>query len=656
MIGAPRVLVVARYGDAEQAGRVVRSLAGQTYSNAGLVFICAPAAKNSPSPDRSLPTCRPNELGAWIKKSGAEAILFWPQEGDLKPAALEKLVLALQLTPDQNGVADSARGSTGLWLARNIEAMRTLIRLWPVSQLDWISECQKNHPALFYIDENLLDHSGDLAPCRPYAVEDHFHRLLPLKENYQDIPVDPIWPLPETKTDDRSVLILISCLPMGGACKFILDVAGQLKSRGYRVMVATTLYSTHNPNPWLDELLKIIPDVFVLPNVRPTEVPRLIVHLARSRGCGRVIISHSMLGYQLLPWLRRQLPDVSFLDYTHIEYESEYPNGGYAQRSVSNQALLDISMVSSRHLRDWMTAAGAEADNLRVCSTNIDTEKWTPDPKAREEDRRTLGIAPGTALILYPCRIAEQKRPELMCNIVAGLRRVTTVPFIVLVAGDGPLMSPLKKFVQDQNLGDCVLMPGAVSLERVARLHNAADIFLLPSFIEGIALALFEAMALESVPVVADVGGQRELVTSDCGYLVPLGEPAEELRAYISALKNLLENPVERQSMATASRKRIQNHFRLSQMTTTFISTMHEAGHRLKRRPVPLPDERICREIATLAIDHVRVQQDLNINREMGELLQVRLEKQERINGKLQRQVEAIRNARTAPEVNELAC
>jgi glycosyltransferase involved in cell wall biosynthesis len=48
----------------------------------------------------------------------------------------------------------------------------------------------------------------------------------------------------------------------------------------------------------------------------------------------------------------------------------------------------------------------------------------------------------------------------------------------------------------------------------------ATDIFFLPSQWEGIALTLFEAMAMQLVPVAADVGGQRELVTPDCGFLI----------------------------------------------------------------------------------------------------------------------------------------
>jgi len=50
----------------------------------------------------------------------------------------------------------------------------------------------------------------------------------------------------------------------------------------------------------------------------------------------------------------------------------------------------------------------------------------------------------------------------------------------------------------------------------------AADILLLPSVNEGLAIVLLEALAMELVPVAADVGGQRELLTPDCGFLIPV--------------------------------------------------------------------------------------------------------------------------------------
>jgi glycosyltransferase involved in cell wall biosynthesis len=645
---APKVLVVARHR--ADLAETRACLSTQTYLDAQLLVVRRPADRATAD------SCLESDFPLHLRLSDADMILFWPAEGNLQPAAIEKLVLALQLCPDQAGVADAARGATGLWLARHTPETAALLTHWIKSPVKWIEERLRGGFPLFHLGENLSAAADPSALARPFAVESHFGKLPFRLENYQPIATEPLWEIAPSAPDPKSVLFLVTSLPMGGACKFILDIAGQLKARGHRVTVATTTYDTNNPNPWLGELLGVIDDVFVLSHTRPVDLPRLIVHLAQTRRCGRVVISHSMAGYQLLPWLRLQLPEITFLDYTHIEYETEWPDGGYALRSINHQPLLDLAMVSSDHLRGWMIDRGAEPEGVRVCHTNIDANKWTPSAEARARVRYELAIDRKAAMILYPCRLAEQKRPELMCNIVAALRRATKIPFVVVVAGSGHLLEPLKKFVAKENLDDCVRILGAVSLQRVAELHNAADIFLLPSLIEGIALALFEAMALESVPVVADVGGQRELVTPECGHLIPVGDPAQEIGAYVGKLKYLLENPDKRRAMGAAGRARVRDHFRLDQMTDAFIEAMDAATARHATRAVPLPDPRVAREHATLAMDHVRMAIDNSLKLEAILLFEGKMEQQDKIIQRLQKQIQTLRAPQPVGNANELAC
>jgi hypothetical protein len=205
-------------------------------------------------------------------------------------------------------------------------------------------------------------------------------------------------------------------------------------------------------------------------------------------------------------------------------------------------------------------------------------------------------------------------------------------------------MTPLRHFVEKHDLENSVRLLGAVSLERVAQLHNASDIFLLPSLVEGIALALFEAMALECVPVVADVGGQSEVVTPECGYLIQAEDSMRELADYMKALKHLLENPDHRRQQAAACRVKVQNHFHLSQMTANFIAVLNEAGQRRSNRSIHLPDAAICRELATSSAEQIRLAQEGIRIKEKFNLLQAQTAKQEKIIQRLQRQIETLRS------------
>ena len=106
-------------------------------------------------------------------------------------------------------------------------------------------------------------------------------------------------------------------------------------------------------------------------------------------------------------------------------------------------------------------------------------------------------------------------------------------------------------------------MLGAIPSEEMRMLMSAVDILLLPSQAEGVALVLFEAMSMGVVPVATDVGGQRELVTPECGRLVAWGPSLAE--SLVEALDSLLTDPTARARMAAQGRARVEGQFELKQ-------------------------------------------------------------------------------------------
>ena len=631
-------MVLARYRSPGEAARVADALSRQTWSRTRLVFLASDDDISSLSVNPpTFEFCSGVSLTDLLHRSNAAYLFYWPDEDELHETALEKLVLALHLAPDQDGVTDSSRGFDGLLLSRLRGDAASYATRWLDSKMKWLTEVTRRKLSFFSINEALTQMAHD--STEDFGAAERLFLPLPYVFShchYEAISQEPLWPLPAATPDPRNVLFLVPSLPLGGSSKFLLDVIGQLKASGHRVTVATT---TDEANPWLGELLRLIPDIFVLSHARTADIPRLITHLARTRNCGRLVISDSLLGYQLLAWLHGQLPGVSFIDYVHIEY----PDGWYALRSVNYQSLLDLTLVSSEHLRNWMIVQGADGHKIQVCHTNIDTEKWKPDAATRADERTALGLDDETAMILYASRITPQKRPELFCHIVATLRRATNRPFAVVVAGNGPLMPALQKFVDAEKLSDHVMILGAVPLERIARLHDASDIFLLPSQSEGIALALYEAMALESVPVVSDVGGQRELVTPECGHLIPLGEPADEITRYVAILKRLIEDPAARRKQAFACRARIEKLFPLRQMATRFIGALEEADARRIRQPVSLPEAAIGRDLAALAMDNMRLKRQGRQAYDYGADMAEMTAKRDKVIVKLQDQVVHLR-------------
>jgi glycosyltransferase involved in cell wall biosynthesis/GT2 family glycosyltransferase len=375
----------------------------------------------------------------------------------------------------------------------------------------------------------------------------------------------------------RRLLMILPWMTLGGADKFNLDLVQQLTQKDWEVTIATTL--NNPPNSWDHEFSRYTADIFALPEFLQTIThPGFLSYLVHSRQPEIVLVSNSELGYLTLPYLRSQCPEVTFIDYCHAE-EENVKNGGYPGYSNNYQECLDLSLVTSCHLKDWMVERGGNSERIEVCYVDIDSEKWKPNERLKSTIKKQLDIPADTAIILYAARLYPGKQPQVFARVMYNLRQ-SGLKFVSLVAGDGEDRPWLEKYLSKNSLSAFVKMLGPVSSERMSELMVAADIFFLPSKSEGIALTIYEAMASGVAVVGSDVGGQKELVTQDCGILLPVGDEVTDVKNYTRILSRLLENPAERLKMGNQARTRIENNFRLELMGQRILDLFAQAHQR----------------------------------------------------------------------------
>jgi glycosyltransferase involved in cell wall biosynthesis/GT2 family glycosyltransferase len=451
------------------------------------------------------------------------------------------------------------------------------------------------------------------ARLRSYFPRPHFDRSTPrsLPRAEEGCPVRN--PLAKPAGTTR-VLWLVPWLEVGGADKFSLDCMRALAGRGYEFTVAATRQARH---AWLSEFARLTPDIFCLHQFLDyADYPRFLNYLIASRQIDALVISNSELGYGLLPYLRARHPRLPLLDYNHLE-EDGWANGGYPALSVDagcqegtngRSDPLDLRLTSTERLKRWMVARGAEASRIRVCHTNIDVTEWIPARHDTAAVRRAWGVPVDAPLVLFIGRLVEQKRPLLAGRILKAL--AAREPSVVaLVVGDGPERGRLQAFVARHGLAGRVRLLGALPSEQTCGLLAAADLLLLPSAREGLALVLFESLAMETVPVAADVGGNAELVTPDCGVLIlPGASEAEEIAAYAAALEGLIRDPERRRAMAACGRRRVDTHFDLERLADAMDAALGAARVLAAKRPciVATVELEAARAAAQAAVDAAR--------------------------------------------------
>lgn len=139
----------------------------------------------------------------------------------------------------------------------------------------------------------------------------------------------------------------------------------------------------------------------------------------------------------------------------------------------------------------------------------------------------------------------------------------------LVIAGKGEI-DACRRLASACGVEDRVLLPGWLAPPGLQESYARADIYCLPSYVEGVPMGVLEAMAF-GLPIVASpVGGIPDVVEGGVhGLLVPPGD----VDGLALALERLVHNRTERRAMGTAGRERVLNCY---------------------------SPERVCRELQTL--------------------------------------------------------
>lgn len=173
-----------------------------------------------------------------------------------------------------------------------------------------------------------------------------------------------------------------------------------------------------------------------------------------------------------------------------------------------------------------------------------------------ERTRRTTSPAPPEGRpvrMLTVCKLAPRKGVELLLQ---ATRDLPDIEFTVV--GDGPHRPALEQLCAEFEIGDRVTFAGAVGQDQIGKFYEAADLFAMSSFAEGIPVVLMEAMAYE-LPVVAPATmGIPELVEPDRTGLLFRPGRADQLS---DAIARLARDAELRRRLGAAGREKVVAEF-----------------------------------------------------------------------------------------------
>jgi len=232
-----------------------------------------------------------------------------------------------------------------------------------------------------------------------------------------------------------------------------------------------------------------------------------------------------------------------------------------AEKVAASRFVVAISSFARSQL--LRVSAYPHWQKVCVCRLGVDASVFAPRPCAERSDPFE---------VLCVARLARVKAQHILLDAVARLigegRRVR-----LHLAGDGDERTALEAHAASLGIGSSVVFHGWLNQDAVQALYRRADVFVLPSFAEGVPVVLMEAMAMEIPCIATYIAGVPELIENEIdGLLVP----ASDTEALSRGIARLMDDPELRRTIGAASRVKVLRDFNLSRNAELLAGIFHE--------------------------------------------------------------------------------
>lgn len=158
----------------------------------------------------------------------------------------------------------------------------------------------------------------------------------------------------------------------------------------------------------------------------------------------------------------------------------------YAGRFIPKSA--SHLLACSKSAAKWLF--NNDVQDAVIVNNGIEHERFQYSSKVRQNKRSELGIDNNQFIIGHIGRFSHQKNHEFIIEVFYDYVKIDSNALLILV-GDGYLLSSIQRKIEKYKLTEKVKLLGV--RDDVEALYQTFDLFIFPSFHEGLPLTLIEA-------------------------------------------------------------------------------------------------------------------------------------------------------------------
>lgn len=317
--------------------------------------------------------------------------------------------------------------------------------------------------------------------------------------------------------ENENILITIPWMTFGGAETLIHNYCLEVKDK-FNISFVTGWQSGHE---WEYKFKEITPYIYHLANLYGDQnlYTEFISNFIITRDISVLHIIHNGFTLPLLPEIKQRHPALKVV-VTMFNDRVEY-----FEQSTKYEKYIDAFVTDNNKVANHYKQKLKNGVEVRVIPNGINSNDiYNPILYNRQKQRAELGLKEKDLAVFFMGRLAEEKNPDVFLEVAEKVvKDHNNIHFFVV--GDGVLAPQVKSKVAQINNKN-VRYLGYQS--EIARYLCSADIFVLPSSIEGFPLSILEAMAMKVAVIASDVGAVSDVIDTEInGFVVNPGDVRE---------------------------------------------------------------------------------------------------------------------------------
>jgi glycosyltransferase involved in cell wall biosynthesis len=233
------------------------------------------------------------------------------------------------------------------------------------------------------------------------------------------------------------------------------------------------------------------------------------------------------------------------------------------------------TIVFSHIQRDLLIKLGVPAERVVVIPNGVDSEKYSPGRSTLKSEFQAERI------FLYQGRVAPEKNVESLLK-AWKVSEMGSHSKLLIVGNHGPLAASLMPFYGPEH---GIHWLGFIAQEqRRIEILRGADVFVLPSLVEGLSLSLLEAMSCGLACIATDAGADGEVLEQGAGVVMSTQRVATQLKTLLPMFQ---DHPEITALLGQKARQRVLDRYTLSRNITQ-VEELYETVVGLPQVPLSL--------------------------------------------------------------------